>query len=259
MTALPPPHPPRKTRGMIRAALLLALFALHAAPAAAQSVAAQAGADSLSRRCRASGGTPREAAGLVRMIELGGRAAAALDAQRLVCAGAAPVDCGPFGCKLAIYFGGPVAVFETHVKAWRARGGRLDILRVGAYCAGAGESCSETYKVEGEGLTLAGKGEAKFATDPAPKAVASAPRTRAPRQAAAPRRTAASLAKERDIRAQEKAAKSERRAGRASTRGKFDAPDLAAASPRASTTPAPVAPGVAAERRRKLDAAPYVP
>lgn len=253
MTALPAPHPPRKTAAMIRAALLLALFALPAPQAAAQSVAAQAGADSLSRRCRAAGGTPREAPGLVRMIELGGRAAAALDARRFACAGAAPVECGPFGCKLAIYFGGPVAVFETHVKAWRARGGRLDILRVGAYCAGAGESCSETYKVEGEGLTLAGRGEAKFATDPPPKPVAAAPRASAPRQAAA------SLAKERDIRAQEQAAKSERRPGRASTRGKFDATEPTPATPRARTAPTPVAPGAAAERRRKLDAAPYVP
>lgn len=251
---------------MIRVAILLPLL-FAALPAQAQSVAAQAGADALSRRCRAAGGTPREAAGLTRAIALSGRAAAALDAQRFSCAGAAAVDCGPFGCKLSIYFGGPVAVFETYVKAWRVRAGRLDILRVGAYCAGPGESCSETYQVTGDALTLVGKGEAKFASDPPPRPAVAARVSQPPARAGNSRSRLAArgvlaqgvLAQGVLARGRGKTAPKGEPAGRASTRGTFDGPAGASAAAVEAQSAPPAAPGVAAERRRKLDAAPYVP
>jgi hypothetical protein len=226
-------------RTLFLAVVLVACLA--AAPARAQSVAAQV----LARRCAASGGRPVAQTGLTRAIAIGGQAASALDPQRLTCAGAAPVDCGAFGCKLSIYFDATTPVFETYVKAWRARGGKLEILRVGAYCAGAGESCSETYRREGEGLTLTGKGEAIFARDAAPP-----PRAKAVRAAKAPPKAAQAARAARG--------KPDRRGAR-STRGRFDAAPAATAPSQATQTAAPVAPAVSAARRRRLDAAPYVP
>lgn len=247
-------------RRALAACLSLIACLAATAPAYAQSVAAQAGAEALARRCAAAGGRPREASGLVRAIELAGRPATALDAQRFSCQGAAAVDCGPFGCKLSIYLDGAAPVFETYVKAWRARGGKLEIMRVGAYCAAAGESCSETYQASGGALTLAARGEAKFERDAAPRAVAIShspqPASRADgRSAAPPRRTAARAAREADVRAQMR----RDRAGRASTRGRFDANETAVSSAPAAAPAPPVAPGVTAARRRRLDAAPYVP
>lgn len=226
--------------------LAVAIAACAAAPAFAQSVAAQAGAEGLARRCAASGGRPVAQPGLTRAIDLGGQIASALDPQRLTCAGAAPVDCGPFGCKLSIYFAGTTPVFETYVKAWRARGGRLDILRVGAYCASEGESCSETYRREGEELTLAGKGGAVFARDAAP---APAVRLKPPREMRRTPRTAA-----RGV----AGARPTSEGGRAA-RGPSGPPLEAAAPPAPAQAAAPVAPAISAERRRRLDAAPYVP
>lgn len=230
-------------RALSLAVVLVACLA--AAPARAQSVAAQAGAEGLARRCAASGGRPVAQTGLTRAIAIGGQAASALDPQRMTCAGAAAVDCGPFGCKLSIYFDATTPVFETYVKAWRTRGGKLEILRVGAYCAGAGESCSETYRREGEGLMLAGKGEAIFARDAAPP-----PRAKAVRAAKAPPKAAQAVTAGR--------ARPDR-GGVRSTRGRFDAAPAATAPSEAAQTVAPVAPDVSAARRRRLDAAPYVP
>lgn len=225
---------------------VLAALAL-AVPALAQSPAAQAGAQALSRRCAASGGRPAELSGLVQAVRIGGREATALDPARLTCKGAQPVDCGPFGCKLSIYFEGVAPAFETYVKAWRARGGKLEIMRVGAYCKESSESCSETYRAGADGLELAARGEAKFDRDRAPK-----PMVRTARGDGAPAKSRAA------------GGPTGRRlgAGHPSTRGKFDAPSGVpdAAKAPAQTAPAAApAPGVVAERRRRLDAAPYVP
>jgi hypothetical protein len=227
------------------ACLFVSIFALTAAPARAQNLAAQAGAQALARRCMEAGGRPREAAGLVRDVSLGGRAAAALDAQRFTCQGAPPVDCGPFGCKLSIYFDAPTAVFETNVKAWRARGGRLEIVRVGAYCAGPGESCSETYQATGEGLTLAARGTAIFARDAAPRPAASAP------VATGARRAARGGARSSPAAA--------RGAGPGASREPRAIFDRETPSARAVVPAQPLSPAESAQRRRRLDAAPYVP
>lgn len=224
------------------ACLFASLFAVAPDAAQAQNMAAQAGAQTLARRCVEAGGRPKEASGLVRTLTLGGRAAAALDAQRLSCLGATPVDCGPFGCKLSIYFDAPTAVFETYVRSWRARGGRLEIMRVGAYCAGPGESCSETYQATGEGLTLASRGAATFARDPAPRpAVAHARAEATTRRAARPSQGAA------------------RGAAASAPREPRPIFDNAVPSARAISPAQPLSPAQAAQRRRRLDAAPYVP
>lgn len=205
---------------------------------AAQTLAAQAGAETLVRRCVADGGRPRIASGMVRSVRLGNLSAAVLDAARFGCDGAAAPDCGPFGCVARLYLAATKPVFEGPVRAWRVRGDRFEVTRGAAYCPGAVDTCVEFYRLEGDELKRAGGGAGAFTRDPEPRPVAS-------RRLSASRPPQGAAARRRGRPVDGHAVHGGVSAPVEGTRPRFDAPEPTAEAK--------------AKRRRALEAAPYVP